>query len=106
MPPIPQAKYTPLSDEALALLSQPIDLHNHAQHEARMNQWLMGLEQSSNERKIQNYVNAWRDWSANAAQYIALNMPVPAPPAPPVLEDVGPMPVGYWFGIGNATPKA
>lgn len=99
-PVIPQVKITPMSEADIALANGPTDFMNKAQHEAKMNLWLIGQTETSNARKIQMYLHAYMDWKTNAEIYASCRPPIMSPP-PPVcqpLEDVGPMPSGYWFG--------
>lgn len=91
-------KVTPLSDAEQAALAAPYNPFDKVQHEARMNSWLMAQTQQANSKKIQAYCLAYSDWKTNADIYAGLGMAVPPAPTPPVLEEVGPMPSGYWFG--------
>jgi len=100
-PPIPVAKITLMTADDIALATAPDsrdDLMYKHQHECRMNYWYIGELTRENAAKVQIYMQAWQNWVANASQYRALNLPIPPPPQPPVLADVGPMPAGYWFG--------
>ncbi len=81
-----------------ALLNQPWDPFNRAQHEATMNNWYVNAIQRSNQQKLQIYEHGVADWKVNAAHCRDLGIQAPPPPVPPVLEAVGPMPDGYWFG--------
>lgn len=95
----PTAKQTPMLDSALALLQQPWDPFSRAQHEAVMNAWLIKYTQQSNAKKLAQYMQAWMDYKLNAERYWELGLPIPPFTIPaPTLDDVGPMPDGYWFG--------
>jgi len=96
--PTPAATYTPLPASQQALLNQPWDPFNQAQHEATMNNWYMNQVQHSNQQKLQTYERGLADWKVNVERCRDLGLQTPPPPAPPVLEAVGPMPDGYWFG--------
>lgn len=96
--PMPVASYTPLPAKQIALLNQPWDPFNKSQHEASMNNWYMNYTQHANQQKLQIYQQGVADWKVNAARCRDLGMQAPPPPTPPVLEAVGPLPDGYWFG--------
>jgi hypothetical protein len=97
-PPMPTASYTPLPANQQALLNQPWDPFNKTQHEAKMNDWLIGVTQNANQQKLQLYQHALADWKVNDAHCRDLGIAAPPAPTAPVLEAVGPMPDGYWFG--------
>lgn len=97
-PNIPRIVVTPLPAEQVAALNASFDPHNRIQHAARMNQWLASTIEQSNAKKIQAYMLRFMDWKINAEIYHNLNMPIPAPPNPPELENIEPKPVSYWFG--------
>lgn len=84
---------------AVLLLGQPWDPFSKAQHEARMNAWLIDYVNHDNQRKLQVFMHGWSDYKVNAQRYAELGMEVPAWDRPaPKLDDLGPMPDGYWFG--------
>jgi hypothetical protein len=96
--PLPTASFTPLPASQAALLNQPWDPFNPAQHEAKMNNWYIQTTQASNQQKLTQYQRAVADWKENAAHCQDLGIAAPPPPQAPVLNAVGPMPDGYWFG--------
>lgn len=96
--PMPTAHYTALPATQQALANQAWDPFNPAQHEARMNQWYMQTTQTSNQQTLTQYQHGVTDWKENVARCQDLGMAPPPPPTVPVLQAVGPMPDGYWFG--------
>lgn len=96
--PPPAAPSMPLPDSQIMLLGKPWDPFNQAQHEAKMNAWLMQANINSNAAKVAIYEHSYKDWEENAQRFIDLHMAVPPPPIIPTLAVVGPMPDGYWFG--------
>lgn len=68
-------------------------------HAARMNKWYMEYIEISNTRKIEAYLTSYENWKQNMEIINNMQHPVPYPkmPDPPVLEDVKPKPVSFWF---------
>lgn len=97
-PKIPQITITELSPAEVQLANEPWKPFNDAQHEARMNLWLINQQKLTNAKLIQAYMLRYMDWKTNAEIYDRLGMDIPDPPASPKLSNIGPMPKGYWFG--------
>jgi len=101
LPQIPTVKDEPLPQDQQDALSKPVVdvLTWRLQHVARMNQWYIGEVRKENAAKIQLYMSAYQAWAYNAQLYASCRppQPIPAPPAPPALQDVVPLPYEHWF---------
>ena len=107
MPPLPPPFIPTVKEEPLPKDQQDILntaggsswVMNRLWHVAQMNQWYMNEIRQENAAKVQMYMAAYQAWAYNAQLYASCRppQPIPAPPAPPALQDIVPLPASHWF---------
>jgi hypothetical protein len=61
----------------------------------------MGVLRRQNDVRMQVYQNAVDGWKNTNARNRMLGIPEVAPPPPPELAEIAPMPEGWWFRINS-----